>query len=479
MTTRREFLAGVSAGLLSTIVPSASLAANDLKPLVMPPLIDAMESRFFRLAAQAGKTSFLDRSTSDTWGFNQAYLGPTVRVPSKGDVQGQITNTLDEAISVHWHGMTIPGDVDGGPHQPINTGESWSPILPLDQEQATIWYHSHIHGKTAAQVQKGLAGVIQLADGLDDERALPSTYGVDDLTLVLQDKRFDSRGRASYRPSMHDQMMGFLGNTMVINGQVGRTAVVPQGVVRLRLLNGSNSRIFGLSLSDNRTMHIIATDVGLLDQPITLTNLTLSPGERYEILVDFSDGRNISLISRQNENTDNAGVASSTSGFQVLPFAVDATRPARIDTIAQDLGGSRPNMDTTAAKQRKIDLEMQMGMGMMMNRQSQRFKINGQSFDMKRLDFTAKRGVIEHWTVSANMLMHPFHIHGVKFQVLRERGKVPQAQNTGWKDTILVNGNVELLMKFEHYASDALPYMYHCHILEHEDGGMMGQFAVV
>ena len=119
-----------------------------------------------------------------------------------------------------------------------------------------------------------------------------------------------------------------------------------------------------------------------------------------------------------------------------------------------------------------------MGMGMMMGRRTQQFKINGKSFDMDRLDFTAKRGQIERWSVSANTQAHPFHIHGVKFQVLSENGSAPSAQNTGWKDTVLVNSRVELLMRFDKLASADLPYMYHCHILEHEDGGMMGQFSV-
>mgnify|MGYP000138527502 CR=1 FL=1 len=478
MITRRDLLAGASAGLATTLAPRMTWAASDPQPLAMPPLVDVTQSGRFSLEAQAGQTDFLGKSATNTWGFNQSYLGPTLRMPNKADMQAEVKNALDETISVHWHGMIIPGDVDGGPHQTIKPGATWSPELAIDQEQATIWYHSHIHGETARQVHNGLAGVLHLTDDLDGERGLPSTYGVDDLTLVLQDRRFDNRGRSNYAASMPDQMMGFLGNTIVVNGQVGRTAVVPKGIVRLRLLNGSNSRIYGLDLSDNRPMHLIATDVGLLDKPITLSTLSLAPGERYEVLVDFSDGRDVVLQSRQSDNANMGGGGNASSRFDVLPFTVNETSAAQIDAIPQDLGGSRPEMDANGAKQRQIALEMQMGMGMMMGRRTQQFKINGKSFDMDRLDFTAKLGQIERWSVSANTQAHPFHIHGVKFQVLSENGSAPSAQNTGWKDTVLVNSRVELLMRFDKLASADLPYMYHCHILEHEDGGMMGQFSV-
>jgi len=451
----------------------------------MPPLLDSTKSGRFRLNAQSGRTNFLGQAETETWGFNQSYLGPTIRIANGGTVQAEVENNLDEEISVHWHGMIIPGDVDGGPHQPIAPGANWTPELPVDQPAATIWYHTHIHGETARQVHKGLAGVLQLSDGLDDDRGLPSTYGLDDLTLVLQDRRFDRRGRMDYSLSMPDQMMGFLGDTMVVNGQVGATAVVPKGIVRLRLLNGSNARIYGLSMSDARAMHLIATDSGLLDRPIELGSLTLAPGERYEVLVDFGDGKDVSLNSEQSTNTSMMGGGmmggrrASGPPFKVLPFAVDSELSARIVTLPRDLGGSLPSLVATDATQRSVTLDMAMGPGMMMRGNSNRFSINGQSFDMRRTDFTVRRGALERWSVSANMMMHPFHVHGVTFQVLSENGGAPNPQNTGWKDTVLINGRAELLMRFDQPASEALPFMFHCHILEHEDGGMMGQFSVV
>ncbi|WP_282181968.1 multicopper oxidase domain-containing protein [Aliiroseovarius marinus] len=483
MISRRTLLSGLGAASVMSQFPVRAWATIPSKPLQMPPLVDATSSGQFTLTAQAGETDFPGHAASRTWGFDQPFLGPTVRLNHAGDTAVAVHNTLDEAISVHWHGLVVPGDVDGGPHQLVDPGQTWSPVLPIDQPPATVWYHSHTHGKTAQQVHMGLAGVLHLTDGQDDARGLPTTYGTDDLTLVLQDRRFDQDGRMSYRVTMHDQMMGFLGDTMVVNGQVGATAIVPKGVVRLRLLNGSNARIYTLALSDGRPMHLIGTDTGLLDAPIALETLSLAPGERYEVLVDFGDGKDISLLSGQNVNEGMMGGMMgrrSPSGppFEVLPFVIDPAAPARITRVPEALGGSRPNMDASSAARRRITLDMAMGPGMMMRRAEDRFSINGQAFDMSKINFKTQVGQVEKWRVSANMMMHPFHVHGVMFQVLSENGRPPRPQNTGWKDTILIDGEAEILMRFDRPASEALPYMFHCHILEHEDGGMMGQFTV-
>lgn len=475
MFSRRTFLTGAGALLA---MPRGARAQAARRALAMPPLLDATASGRFLLRAQAGTTNFLGMETSTTWGFNQPFLGPTLRLRSTGVTAAEVSNALDEAISVHWHGLVAPGAVDGGPHQPVLPGSTWAPELPVEQPAATIWYHSHTHGETGRQVNNGLAGVIHLSDGQDDARGLPSTYGLDDLTLVLQDRRLDQAGRMGYALSMHDRMMGFMGNVMMVNGQVGATAVVPKGIVRLRLLNGSNARVYGLRLSDARPMHLIATDSGLLDQPLALDFLTLAPGERYELLVDFGNGQDVSLLSEQALTEDLSGGQPSVPAFEVLPFAVDAALPVRMRTLPAQLGATRPDLPSAEATLRRISLEMGMGPMAMMNPSGSPHAINGQAFDMMKTSFSTERGRLERWVVTANMMAHPFHVHGVKFQVLSENGQPPRPQNTGWKDTVLVNGQAEILMRFEQAASAALPFMFHCHILEHEDGGMMGQFAV-
>lgn len=475
---RRTCLAGMAAAGVAFSLPGSASAQTSSQRLSMPPLLDATKSRRFSLRAQAGETNFLNRSASNTFGFNQAYLGPVIRV-THGETEATVENALNRPVSTHWHGLLIPGEVDGGPHQPVLAGETWRVTLPIMQPSATAWYHSHIHEQTAEQVHAGLAGVLQITDGRDDERGLPSTYGTDDLTLVVQDRRFDRRGRMTYSRGMHESMVGFLGDTVVVNGQIGSVAVVPAGIVRLRLLNGSNARVYRFSMASGRELHMVATDAGLLPAPLALKDITLAPGERIEILVDFSGTDADSLLSASVSNTPMMGGMMGGGGgsFDVQKFEVDPGLIPRIATLPTGIGEALPDLDPTGAVQRQFTLDMGMGGGMM-GRRGGGFSINGQPFDMSHINVAAKRGQTELWQVSAPMMMHPFHVHGTRFQVLSENGQPSAAQNRGWKDTVLIDGQAELLMRFDQPAPNHAPYMYHCHILEHEDAGMMGQFSV-
>ena len=472
--TRRQVLAGAAA--LALPLPRRLRAQGGQKRLAMLPLLDARGAGRFTLRAVAGQHDFLGEAASGTVGFNGAYLGPVVRI-APGETEATVENTLDFAVSSHWHGLEVPGEADGGPHQPVKPGETWTTVLPVDQPPATVWYHSHIHGRTAPQVHAGLAGVMQIADGQDDARGLPSEHGIDDLTLMLQDRRFDQAGRMAYQASMHDRMVGFLGDWMVVNGQVDAVAAVPKGVVRLRLLNASNARIYRLAMGSGRAMHLVATDGGFLPVPVALDRLLLAPGERAEVLVDFAGAGADALVSDVIVNmpmmAGGAGLAASEGGdrFTVLDFAVDATIPVRIDRLPGELGMDPPAPDHAHAVER--DFSLDMGMGMMGG-----FSINGAAFSMERVAHVSKLGQPELWRVTAERMMHPFHVHGTRFRVLSENGAAPRPESMGWKDTVLIDGSVELLMTFNHPAPASAPYMFHCHILEHEDAGMMAQFSV-
>ena len=465
---RRQFLSSSASALVATATLShwpARVFAQEQAPMVrlaMPPLLDTRTTGRLSLQAQSGSQNFLGGAATPTVGFNQDYLGPTI-ILKNGDLAAEVNNALKVPVSAHWHGLLVPGEHDGGPHLPIAPGESWQPQMHIAQDPATVWYHSHIHERTAEQVYFGLAGVIHLTDGEDDTRGLPSAYGVDDLTLVLQDRRFDRAGRMVYAPSMMDVMHGFAGNRLLVNGQSGATAVVPQGIVRLRLLNGSNARIYTLFFDDKRPMHLVATDGGFLPTPITLDTLSLAPGERAEVLVDLSDGREPVLMS------------DTAQPYGILPFAVDAALPARITRLPDKLDGVLEDLAGTEVATREVSLDMGMG-GMMMGGGG--FAINGRPYDMARIDFAVAQGTVERWHIRSTMVAHPFHIHGVRFRVLSENGAPPRPENTGWKDTLLVPGEAEIIVRFDQAAPKETPYMFHCHILEHEDAGMMGQFTV-
>lgn len=461
---RRDFLTStaaafaVSGGALA-VGTTGVFAANPPR-LKMPALVDTRSSGRLAMVAQAGSSNFLGKTPVPTAGFSQSYLGPTILMQN-GALAAEIGNSLDEPVSVHWHGMKIAGVHDGGPHQPVPPGKIWVPEMQINQSPATIWYHTHIHERTAAQVYSGLAGVIHITDGRDDERGLPSTYGVDDLTLVLQDRQFDGDGRMVYEPSMMDRMHGFHGNRMLVNGQYGTIAAVPKSIVRLRLLNGSNARIYTLFFDDNRPMHLVATDGGFLPQPVALDLLQLAPGERAEILVDFSADGTPVLMSDPNQP------------FGVLEFATDTTLASRIEKIPERFETIPDDLAGREVQTRTISLDM--GMGMMMGGG---FSINGEAFDMDRINFDVALGSVERWIIRSSMVAHPFHVHGVQFRVISEDGRSPRPENSGWKDTVLVPGESEIMARFEHPADKEAPFMFHCHILEHEDAGMMGQFTV-
>jgi FtsP/CotA-like multicopper oxidase with cupredoxin domain len=253
-------------------------------------------------------------------------------------------------------------------------------------------------------------------------------------------------------------------------------------------LNGSNARIYNLFVDDGRPMHLIATDSGFLAKTVSVDRLTLSPGERAEVLVDFSSGHPITILSDADPNQGPGGMMGrfrqmiaryTRKSFPVLSFAVDDRIPARITRLPDDLGGETTGFTEAVRNVRRFELNM--GMGMMGRRQTNAplFAINDKAFNLKRLDFSVPLGTSETWTIRSQMLSHPFHVHGTRFQVLSENGGPPRPEYGGWKDTVLVDGSVELKMRFDHTARPEAPFMYHCHILEHEDRGMMGQFAVV
>ena len=304
--SRRSLLAGaavIGAGVVAvrSLWP-ASGAAVEPQPLRIPDLLDARrQGHSVSLQVQAGNTEFFPGRASRTLGYNGSYLGPTIRVNRGDEVEIAVINALKEDTTVHWHGLLIPAELDGSPHQLIRPGATWRPALPIRQPAATLFYHSHAHGRTGAQVYSGLAGVFLVTDDEEHALGLPSEYGVDDLPLVLQDRQFED-GQLVLPEGMMARMMGRRGNTTLVNGTPNAFARVPGGLVRLRLVNGSNARIFDLSFDDQRTFHWIASEGGLLEESIQVRSLTLAPGERAEILVDFSGGRRVALRTAPDTN---------------------------------------------------------------------------------------------------------------------------------------------------------------------------------
>lgn len=454
----------------STTAPTAHEFVNELAIPDLAPSTVEDGMRTFPLTAETGTTAFPGIGESETWGFNGAFLGPTLRAERGEKVAFEIDNRLPEATSVHWHGMHLPAAMDGGPHQMIEQGDTWRPSWTIDQPAATLWYHPHPHGETEKHVYQGLAGMFILDDDASLAAELPHEYGVDDLPLIVQDREFDSSGRLVLN---HDgSEPGTLGDTIMVNGTVGAYQEVGAERVRLRLLNGSTARTYTFAFDDDRPMTMVASDGGFLDAPLEMQQLRLAPGERAEVVVEFEPGETTRLRSTKTQL--GGVVVPATSGgndeFDVLEFrAADALLPSPEPSWpeAADVVDDELHEDE-ASVTRSFRLNDR--------------EINGEEMDMNRIDEVAYVGDTEIWEVrSTQPIPHSFHIHDVQFRVLTIDGGAPPPELDGPKDTIYLEPNrlYRLLVRFEDYADPTMPYMYHCHMLLHEDEGMMGQFVVI
>ena len=433
------------------------------------------------LTVAEGSREFVPGKRTPTAGVNGPFLGPTLRLRRGEDVDLIVRNDLDEMTTMHWHGMHVPARMDGTPHQKIQPGESWTASFQVDQQAAPLWYHPHPHGNTGRHVYRGVTGLMWVDDDNSDVLDLPKTYGVDDIPIVIQDRLFDDDG--AFRFALNQGAV--YGNTMLINGTWSPFLQVESRRIRFRLLNGSNARIYYIGFDDSRVFHQIATDGGFLETPLQTNRLILAPGERAEILVDFSDGAEVVLKSYPEagwlETIESFFGGIGTGNLDLLKIVPrPATRtshalPERLNTIAR-IDASR------AAKTRPMVLAGPLPGGRGGPGGPLGPPINGKILDMARMDEVVRLGDIEIWEVSnRGGQPHPFHVHLVQFQILDRNGQPPTGAELGWKDTVLVPPGdvVRIIMPFERYADPQTPYMYNCHIMEHEDKGMMGQFLVV
>jgi len=480
MSPRSAAITAVTALALTTVLAGCSDGSPDVDTigrvvfdtaLAIPPLAepttDAAGRIHFDLTAQRGTVGVVPGTPTETWGFNGPYLGPTIVAASGDDVQVDFHNGLEEPTTVHWHGMHLPARADGGPHQMVAPGDDWSPRWTVDQPATTLWYHPHPHGETERHVGRGLAGMFIVRDEAEAALSLPRDYGVDDIPVIVQDVRLDADGQLV---SDTRDYIGPVGDRLLVNGTVGPSLAVTTDVVRLRLLNASPARIYNFALSDDRDLALIGTDGGLLERPFPTRAVQLSPGERAEVLVRMAPGERITLQSRDVDLGGGPGLGGlngARDSFDVLELvASDALNP--VGTVPQTLVPMERLDDLDATGERRFVLDGK--------------QINQQQMDLARIDEVVTVGDTEVWDVRNNMaLPHSFHVHDVQFQLLSIGGEPPPPELAGYKDTILLRPNTDyrLIMRFTDYTDPRTPYMYHCHLLQHEDQGMMGQFVVV
>jgi blue copper oxidase len=488
--SRRTFLMGsgaaaASAALCGRVGRGASAPFSNALPI--PRLIDAAASgHTVHLKAISGSHAFIEGKPARTYGYSAPILGPVVRVRRGDEVQMVVDNHLDAATTVHWHGLLVPGHNDGGPQQLIQPRERWHPVLKVDQPAATLWFHPHPHGDTARQIYMGLTGMIIVDDGSDARLGLPRTFGVDDLPLMLQDRQFDSDGSIEYDNktlSALDIAYGARGDTVIVNGAIAPVARVPTGLVRLRLLNAANAQNFELRFSDRRIFHVIASDGGFLSAPAALKQLVIAPAERFEVLVDFADGKSVMLETGPDEQMGAFGRLAPDGSSDYVP--VMRFEPTATSTVVKELPTrlteAAPVNQASAVRRRQLILNS----GLCATRpeagrhadMASLIGINGKPFDIGRIDIETKLGTTEVWQITSIGMAHPFHVHGALFRVLSIEGEPPPAHLAAWKDTVLVEDKAELLVAFDRPAMRTHPFMFHCHILEHEEAGLMGQYV--
>lgn len=519
---RRDFIKLGAAISVASALPlwSRAVFAAERTTLPIPPLLTADANNQILLNVQSGKTSFAGKSAT-TWGYNGDLLGPAIKLQQGKAITVNIRNHLPEETTVHWHGLEVPGDVDGGPQGIIKPGASRTVTFTPTQRAATCWFHPHQHGKTGYQVAMGLAGLVLIEDEDSQMLLLPKQWGIDDIPVIMQDKKFTPAGEIDYQLDIMSAAVGWFGDTLLTNGVQYPQHTPPRGWLRLRLLNGCNARSLTLAASDKRPLYVVASDGGLLPEPVQVSELPMLMGERFEVLVDARDGKPFDLVT----------LPVNQMGMAIAPF--DKALPIlRIQPVGIPGSGKLPDslvsMPSIPAldglTERKLQLSMDpmldmMGMQALMKKYGNQAmggmehgnmmghggmkmdhggmgnmhhggggfdfhnanRINGKAFDMNVPMFAAAKGQYERWVISGegDMMLHPFHIHGTQFRILRENGQAPAAHRSGWKDTVHVEGGVsEVLVKFDHEASKEQAYMAHCHLLEHEDTGMMLGFTV-
>lgn len=456
------------------------------------------------------------------------FPGPIIRVRQGMRLRVAFTNHLREDTTVHWHGLNVPAAMDGHPSAAVAPGAAYAYDFEVRNPPGTYWFHPHPHGRTGAQVYRGLAGLLIVDEAPDDPRLAALPAGLRDLPLIVQDRTLDDVNALVYTQSV----MGFLGDDIFVNGRERAVVDVERAAYRVRVLNGSNHRILKLGWRDGGRVTVVGTDGGLLDAPALRPYVMLGPGERIELLADLralppgAERALDSLAFRDDSMAMGArlpqgaaaqvvtlrvrGAPSPGGGRAWLPIGFvgrgggragvvgrGEDRPAGAvdDRLAADRpAAARPSAahraDTIPAD-RTIALRLQNGI----------FTLNGRTYDMDAVadDEIVRLGAEEVWAfvnegaqagMGMGMMMagaHVMHVHLVRFRVVERGhdGRFAAAYATvadglvdeGWKDTVLVmpGETVKVRATFGDFTGT---YLYHCHMLEHEDQGMMRNFRV-
>jgi FtsP/CotA-like multicopper oxidase with cupredoxin domain len=448
-------------------------------------------------------------------------LGPIIRVKTGTKVRINFHNNLKEESVIHPHGLRVPQDCDGNPMEAIGPGQVKVYEFQVIDPAGPDWFHPHPMMTTAEEVYLGMAGLFYVWDD-DEEMAVPgASTGANDIPVIIQDRIFSSNNQLVYSPSM---MWGMLGNRIMVNGVLDASCSVEPRAYRLRLLNGSNARTYKLAWSNGMPLAVIGTDGGLLPEAVTRGYLMLAPGERADLWVDFSTLANQQVILKSlafdagmgmmgmmgsmggmggmggmgrmgATGTPNSGTSNGMRGMGMMGAGTPLGTP--MDILRVNVGskatekpvlGMLPPLteryNATNVSNYNTPTPFTISMGMMM-----KWMLNGRQYEPDAVaeDEKVMAGVNLAWEfTNLSPIPHPMHIHNIHFQVV-ERSGSPMASyatvnqgfvESGWKDTVLVwpGERVKIAMNFGPMTG---MYMYHCHILEHEQMGMMRNLMIM
>jgi spore coat protein A, manganese oxidase len=483
---------------------SASVRSPSVEPFVAPlPIPSVLEPKrtdssvdYYEITQRVGSQEILPGLKTEVWGYEGIFPGPTIEATSGRRVVIRQWNELPVPVSTHLHGGKTPPESDGYPTDLIlPKGHGSRPsthtqhgsmgghshdfkdyVYPNEQRAATLWYHDHHMDFTGPQVYKGLAGMYILHDEVEDSLALPA--GEKEVPLVIADRTIRYDGSLYYPsidPMLHEpgvlasatngMYSGVFGDTILVNGTPWPRMEVSNTMYRFRILNASNARIYELALDPpppgGEPFVQIGSDGGLLEAPISHESIVAAPGERFDVVVDFSRypvGAEVTLKNLRGEGRTT----------DVMRFAV-TRREKEWNSVP---GRLAPDLEFPNSGDAEVTRRFQFTAGVFGGMST----INGEVFDPDRIDASPRLGSTEIWEISADPA-HPVHLHLVHFKVLSRDGGPPGPYDVGWKDTVsLEGGTVRVAARFEGWRGK---YVFHCHNLEHEDMMMMSNFEVV
>ncbi|MEX5299950.1 multicopper oxidase family protein [Kocuria sp. CPCC 205292] len=486
--TRRQLLALGAAGAGAAAVGGAGLwwtsgggeTLGGGRELLQPEVLAGRDGVLDIALEAAPARVRIGARQANVQAFNGSPPGPTLRVRPGDTVRVAMTNGLEAPTNLHVHGLHVsPEDNGDNPFVSIEPGGSFDYefVLPADHPPGTYWYHPHRHGHVADQLAAGLYGAIVVEDPDPVPVARERVLVVSDLTLD------DSGNLAEVSPPQ--RMMGREGETVLVNGQVRPQATAAPGDRELwRVVNACPSRYLRLTL-DGQTVRLLGRDVGRLPEPVELPEVTLAPGNRVELLVDTREGTSALTAAPVDRGSMDGMMGGAVPGdgpgtdepIDLLTLEVTGDR-AEEPAPVPPAPALRDLREEPVETRRTLDFAMGMGgMGGMMGSrrgpgQMMSFTIDGQEFDPERTDQQVRVGTVEEWTLTNSSPMdHPMHLHVWPMQVVSEEGRDVSAPR--WQDVVNVPafGEVTVRVAFDDFGGRTV---YHCHILDHEDLGMMG-----